>query len=93
MPIAKRDLRRCLMRKFHFEEVSGNPHEAISFFVGDKKVATARFSRSHQEINDTILRLIAREIWVQLGYIKKMCRCTKSHEDYLEHLRENGHLA
>jgi len=68
MPIPKRDLRRCLIGKFHFQVVPGSRHEAVALFVGDVKIATARFSRSHAELNDSILTLIARELWVNLGY-------------------------
>jgi hypothetical protein len=93
MPIAKRDLRECLMQKFGFQEVQGARHEAVALFVSGKKVATARFSRSHATIDDTILQMIAREIWVQTGYLKKMYGCTKSRNDYLDLLGETGHLA
>jgi hypothetical protein len=92
MPIPKRNLRRCLIHKFHFEEVSGTKHEAVALFVDGRKIATTRFSSSHRDIDDTILRQIARQIWVQLGYLKKMYDCTKNPEDYHEHLRRTGHL-
>jgi len=92
MPIPKRDIRRCLMKKFHFQEVPSSKHEAVALFVGEKKVATARFSRSHRELSDNILRLIAREIWVNLGYLKRTYDCTKSCQDYLDRLRETDHL-
>lgn len=92
MPISKRDLRRSLIKKFYFQEVPGSRHEAVALFVGDEKVATARFLRSHTEISDNILTLIAREIWVNLGYLKRMYDCTRSRQDYLDRLRETGHL-
>ena len=92
MPIPKRDLRRCLTSKFHFQEVPGSKHEALALLVGDVKIATARFSRSHAELSDSILTLIARELWVNLGYLKRMVECTRSFQDYLDRLRETGHL-
>lgn len=82
MPIPKDRLRTCLIGKFRFEEVPGSKHEALSLFVDGRKVATTRFSRSYSEINDTILKMIAREIWVQLKYLKQMYECTKSRDDY-----------
>lgn len=88
MPISKRDLRRSLIEKFGFEKVSGSRHEALTLFLADRKAATARFSRAQTEIDDSILRLIARQLWVPLGYLKQMVACTKSREDYLRHLHE-----
>ncbi|HNS45184.1 MAG TPA: hypothetical protein PKH37_08160 [Alphaproteobacteria bacterium] len=92
MPIKKHDLRQCLLQKFRFEEVPGSKHEAVSLFVDDKKVATTRFSRAGKDISDQLLRLIAREIWVQLGYLKEMYDCTKSRDDYLQHLQNSEHI-
>ena len=92
MPIPKEDLRRCLIRKFGFEETEGSKHEAVALYIDGYKVATTRFSRSHGQISDPILTQIAQQIWVQLGYLKKMVECTKSKDDYLAHLRNTDHL-
>ncbi len=92
MAIAKNDFRKCLLKKFEFQEVSGRKHEALSFFVNGKKVATTRFSRSHKVISDSILRQIARQLWVQLSYLKQMYGCTKGADEYLVHLKKNGYL-
>lgn len=92
MAISKNDLRKCLLKKFEFQEVSGSKHEAVSFFVHGKKVATTRFSRSHRDLSDKILRLIARELWVQLSDLKEMYRCTKGPDEYVAHLKRNGYL-
>jgi hypothetical protein len=92
MPVKKRDLRQCLLQKFRFEEVPGSKHEAISLFVDNKKVATTRFSRCRKDISDPLLMLIAREIWVQLGYLKEMYDCTKSRDDYLQYLQNSKHI-
>jgi len=92
MPIEKDALRSCLMRKFGFEEVEGSKHEAVALFIEGRKIATTRFSRSHRNISDKILGLIAREIWVQSGYFRQMYSCTKDPDDYLRHLQETGHI-
>lgn len=92
MPIPKGKLRRCLVQKFRFQEVPGSRHEAVALFADDKKIATARFSRSRTEIDDNVLTLIARELWVNLGYLKRMYDCTKGYQDYLDRLRKTGHL-
>ena len=92
MPIPKTELRKCLIDKFGFEEVYQTKHEAVALFVKGKKVATTRFSHGQNEIDDDILGLIARQIRVQLGYLKKMCNCNKSKEEYLSLLKNSGFL-
>lgn len=92
MAISKNDLRKCLLKKFGFQEVAGSKHEAVSLFVNGKKVATTRFSRSHRDLSDKTLRLIARELWVQLSYLREMHGCTKGLDEYLSHLEKYGYL-
>jgi hypothetical protein len=91
MPKAKRDLRRCLIRKFGFSEVAGSKHEALALIVDERKVATTRFSRSWREIDDSMLRQIARELWVSSRELKQMCDCTIDRDGYLQKLRSEGH--
>ncbi len=92
MPIPKKDLRRRLIKKFHFQQVSGSRHEAVALFVDGRKVATTRFSRSGKDVSDKILSLIARQIRVNLGYLKQMHGCTKGSDDYMDHLRKTGYI-
>lgn len=92
MPMAKRDIRDCLMRKFGFEAVAGSLHDAVALKVGGKKVATVRFSRAHSQIDDTILTLMAREARVNRAQLRKMCECTISAEQYLTLMRRRGFL-
>jgi hypothetical protein len=92
MTITKRELQKSLLQKFGFEETPGSRHEAMSLILNGKKVATVRFSRSHRDLSDRVLTLIAREGWVNLSYLKKMIGCTKSRADYLAHLEEKGYL-
>lgn len=93
MAISKRELNRCLKQKFDFQEVPGSRHEALSLIVDGRKVATVRFSRSHKEISNTILRLIARECWVQTSYLKGMISCDISQEAYMAYLLDDGYLS
>lgn len=90
MPL--RELEDKLRRKFLFEAGKGTKHESITLIVDGRKVATARLSRGHKTISDSILTMIAREIGVNLGQLKKMCGCTMSREEYLSHMRESGRL-
>jgi hypothetical protein len=92
MPINKEDLQACLRTKFGFEPARGNPHDAMALFFNGKKVATARFSRGQREIDDTILTVMARQLFVNLGFFKGMFLCTKSIDNYIAHLRQNNKL-
>jgi len=92
MPIDKKDLRRCLVQKFGFQDVPGTKHDAVALFVKDRKVATTRFSRGRDTINPAILSQIAKQIWVQLSYLQGMYDWHNSCEDYLELLRHNDRL-
>jgi len=93
MPINKLDLQTCLRTKFGFEVVEGSLHDAMALFYNGKKVATARFSRGQREIYDDILTIMARELFVNLGYIKRMKGCTKSRDDYIAHLQSINKLS
>lgn len=89
----KSALRSCLIRKFGFKEVEGSKHDAVTLYEDGRKVATTRFSRSKKikELDNQILKLIARELWVQTNYLKKMYGCTISKEEYLLFLQKNGY--
>jgi hypothetical protein len=92
MPITKRELQKSLSQKFGFQETPGSRHEALSLIIDGRKVATVRFSRSHRDLSDRVLNLIARESWVNLAYLKQMVGCTKSRAHYLTRLKEQGYL-
>ena len=93
MPLPKRQLVRSLRRKFHFEDVPGTRHDALSLFVGGTKVATTRFSRSGREIGDGLLKQIAGQLRVDLQTLKAMHDCSVSREDYLRLLGDEGFLS
>ena len=92
MSIPKRTLQSKLKQKFGFEDTSGSKHEGLALYVNDKKVATVRLSRSHDTIDDSILRVIAKQCWVSMGFLREMVDCTKSQEDYATHLKRMGRL-
>jgi hypothetical protein len=93
MPKSKRDLRKCLLDKFQFSEVEKTKHEAVALFIDGKQVAITCFSRSWDDIDDGMLGNIARQLWVTSRDLRKMYDCTMTREDYLQHLRNSGHLA
>jgi hypothetical protein len=93
MPRKKRDVKRKLISKFHFEERPGSKHECLSLVIDGKKYATTRFSRGHSEITDGVLTEISKQLFVyNLGFLKEMLDCTKSRSDYLNRWNQNKHL-
>ena len=93
MPFNKRDFIATLERKFGFEQVDGSDHDAYAFFYDGRKIATTRFSRSHRDIDDTLLTQIARQIRVHdRKFLNEMVSCTRSREDFLQRLRDGGFM-
>jgi hypothetical protein len=95
MPYKKREVRGKLITKFHFEEVPGSKHEAVSFLFKGKKVATTRFSRKTKgsDIDDYLLKQMAIEIRVNtLNFFKGMIDCTNTKGDFLKRLQEGGFI-
>ena len=93
MSIPKKKLKKKLLKKFGFFEEPKSKHEAVSLIVDGKTVATTYFSRSHVDIDDTLLGKNANQLAVRLGYLKEMYSCTKSKDDYLSLLQNEGHLS
>lgn len=92
MAISKRKLIGCLEKKFHFEPVAGSRHDAVALFIDGSKVATTRFSRSHEDVSESLLRQIAKQCRVQLGEFKGMYECTVSYDDYIDLLTQQGYI-
>ena len=94
MPLAKRKVKRQLLVELRFQEVQGSKHEAVAFFHGGHKVATTRFSRgSGRELDDTLLKVMAREVRVfNLSFFKDMIDCPRTLDDYVKKLGEAGYL-
>ena len=93
MAIDKRKLKKCLTGKFGFVEVGGTNHEAVALIVGGRKVATTRFSRSWDEVDNSMLTQIAHQIWVDSKALKQMYECTMERDAYIERLQQEGYLA
>lgn len=86
MPIKRRDLRRALMRKFHFEEIHKTKHDSYELLYREKKIAITYLSRGHREVHDSILKQMANQIGVSLNTFKGMVGCTIEYEEYLSTL-------
>jgi hypothetical protein len=93
MPIPKKKLKKSLQKKFGFSKVNKSDHDCVALSVNGKTVAMALFSRSHDDIDDTILGRVAIQLCVRLNYLNEMYSCTKSKADYLSLLRREGRLS
>ncbi len=58
-----------------------------------KQAAITYFSRSWDDVDDSILGRMAQQLWVTSGELKGMYSCTHNLDWYLAHLRAGGHLA
>jgi hypothetical protein len=94
VPLPQRDVKDALLNKFGFQEVQGRNHDGMAFYYEGKRVATTWFSRaSGRVIQDDILQQMARQIGVStLSFFKGMITCSKSLDDYVQHLRERNIL-
>lgn len=92
MPFKKRDVHQKLLKKFQFSESPGK-HEYFSLYFGGHKILQTHTSHGHDEIGNSLLKLMAKELGVgQLQYLKNMFSCTISREEYLNMLKEKGRL-
>ena len=92
MAIKKRTLIRTLETKLGFVFIGGAKHDAYTCVVSGKRIATARVSRGHKEISDSILRQIAKQLWITLAELKRLIDCSMTLDEYLERLRQQGKL-
>lgn len=92
MALKRTEVEEKLLHKFGFEPVDGTRHDAVAFFYDGRKIATTRFSRGMKgDVSPDILKAMAEEVRVvTLSYFKEMITCTKSKDDYIRFLREQG---
>lgn len=98
MSLKKGEIESQLLNKFGFEDRSSGrgSHQKLVFIHNGKQVATTYFSRGFRkntDIDNTLLMLMARQSGVMtVSFFKKMITCTRSKEDYIQRLDEQGHL-
>lgn len=88
MAIKKREVKKKLLKKFTFVEEPGSKHEHYVLYLDGFKFAATYMSRSHREISDTNLRLMAQQIGVNLKTLKQMVKCTFTKDEYHELIRQ-----
>ena len=94
MPLSSDDVLRQLLKKFHFEAAPGTRHDTYTLIINGRRAATTRFSRGRRRtLPDNLLRVMAHEIHApSLAFFRGMIECTVSNEEYLDHLRQEGHI-
>ena len=83
LPIAAADLRSALSNKFGFAEASGAKHDKYRLEISGQYVAHTVVSRSHREISDALLSVVARQLGVSSGDLRSMIQCTIDRAGYL----------
>ena len=90
MPIDSRRFERILQTKFGFQEAPGESgHRYYELQVDDLLPVCTKFSHGRAEIHAGLEAVIARQLCVPRPYLSEMIGCTKTKEEYEEHLREN----
>ena len=92
MTLKKRDIHSKLVSKFKFTRLETS-HEKFSLYIDGHKILSTHTSRSHEDIDNTLLLLMAKEMGVdKLNTIKQMFECTISREDYLQILLDKHYF-
>ncbi|MCC7353270.1 MAG: hypothetical protein IT330_05885 [Anaerolineae bacterium] len=87
MSIEKDALSDCLVKKLHFMPAGGTNHQLYALYYPDGKVSTyLDRHRSKRDVDDKILKWIAKQMRVNMGQLKRLYSCTLTYEWYLEHL-------
>ena len=83
MPYPVRDMRNCLLRKLHCQEVEGRRHTLYLVYHQGKVVASTNMSRGDSEVYDPLFSQMAKELCIQSTVLKKLYRCPYDFDDYL----------
>lgn len=91
MPLDPRRFERCLQTKFGFEEDTGREsgHRYYKLQVDELLPVRTKVSHGRAEIHDGLVTTIARQLCVTRSYLMEMIECTKTKQEYEDHLRAN----
>ncbi|MFO1430534.1 MAG: hypothetical protein U1F76_10410 [Candidatus Competibacteraceae bacterium] len=94
MPKDKRDVEAGLLAK-GFKQQQGGDHNYFVYVSMDGKKALAKTKTSHGrgfDIDDSLLRMMARQCALTRAQFLKLIECPLSREDYETLLRQTGKL-
>ena len=92
MPKSAREVGAGLQKKgFRLRD---SHHTFYHLYVDDHKTTVwTKISHSEKEIGDRLLALMAREVKLNRSQFIDLIECPLSYQDYVEHLRNEGHVA
>lgn len=71
---------------------SESHHHYFEFWHEDKLIVRTRTSHNNQDLNDYLISAMAKQCLMPKKFFKDFCRCTKSREEYISLLEENGEI-
>lgn len=85
MPAKVRDMKRMLTRKLDADEREGGKHIKYRISHDDELLATTALSRSYDEIDNSLLREICKDLFINREQMDGLLQCDMSREDYVQH--------
>lgn len=93
MALASRDVERMLTNKLDMALDDRGDHRVYRLHVDGAFVLKTKLSRgsaSHRTLGDDLVSAMARQLRVTTPFFRELTQCTKSHDDYLQHLQDAG---
>ena len=90
MPVKVRDMRRMLVRKLQADEKEGSKHIKYRISNEGKLLATTALSRSYDEIDNSLLSSIGKQLFVDMEQLNSLLDCSFSRDDYVTHVSGDG---
>lgn len=79
------------LKKKGFIQSEGH-HHFYEFWHNGKMVSKTRTSHDGEDINDYLIKSMAKQCKMPNPFFKEFVQCTKSQEDYELHLQQSGYL-
>jgi len=79
-----------LLQKGFIKENSHHRYRYYEFWHNDKLVARTYSSHNDQELNDYLIKSMAKQCLMSKNFFVEFARCTKSKADYINLLEEQG---
>lgn len=86
MPAKIRDLDRMLTGKLNAESSQGHRHTRYRIFNDTTLVATTILSRSYEEVDNSLMSSIARQLLIERKHLAALLDCTWQRQEYIEHV-------
>lgn len=94
MAVSRRGVERMLTNKLEMT-LDDQDHQVFHLMVDGRVVARTKLSRGSEKyktLGDDLVRKMAQQLHVTMPIFRDLEGCTKSRDDYLQALKENGFL-